>query len=81
MFSEVKVTKIYCMAVGFCKEFAKIRKRHMVESKNIKLHIHRSLNSFIANPPSVIAAYFFQSKRPATILQQSDFRATIPFQL
>ena len=53
----------------------------MVESKNIKLHIHRSLNSFIANSPSVIAAYFFQSKRPATILQQSDFRATIPFQL
>ena len=23
MFSEVKVTKIYCMAIGFCKEFAK----------------------------------------------------------
>ena len=27
MFSEVKVTKIYCMAVGFSKEFAKIQEK------------------------------------------------------
>ena len=27
MFSEVKVTKIYCMAIGFCKEFAKIQEK------------------------------------------------------
>ncbi len=24
MFSEVKVTKIYCMAIGFCKEFISV---------------------------------------------------------
>ena len=27
MFSEVKVTKIYCMAVSFSKEFAKIQEK------------------------------------------------------
>ncbi len=27
MFSEVKVTKIYCMAVVFSKEFAKIQEK------------------------------------------------------
>ena len=27
MFSEAKVTKIYCMAIGFCKEFAEIQEK------------------------------------------------------
>ena len=27
MFSEVKVTEIYCMADDFCKEFAKVQEK------------------------------------------------------
>ena len=29
MFSEVKVTEIYCMADDFCKEFAKVQKKNI----------------------------------------------------
>ena len=30
MFSEAKVTEIYCMADDFCKEFAKVQEKYMV---------------------------------------------------
>ncbi len=33
MFSESKVTEIYCMADDFCKEFAKVQEKYMVEDK------------------------------------------------
>ena len=33
MFSEVKVTEIYCMADDFCKEFTLLQKKYMVEDK------------------------------------------------
>ena len=36
MFSEAKVTKIYCMADDFCKEFAKAQEKYMVEDRNLK---------------------------------------------
>ena len=36
MFSEAKVTEIYCMADDFCKEFAKIQEKYMVDDKNRK---------------------------------------------
>ena len=29
MFSEAKVTEIYCLADDFCKEFAKYQENHM----------------------------------------------------
>ncbi len=32
MFSEAKVTEIYCMADDFCKEFAKVQGKYMVDS-------------------------------------------------
>lgn len=34
MFSESKVTEIYCMADDFCKEFALQQEKYMVEDKN-----------------------------------------------
>ena len=36
MFSEAKVTEIYCMADDFCKEFALQQKKYMLEDKNRK---------------------------------------------
>ena len=31
MFSEAKVTEIFCMADDFCKEFAKTQEKYMVD--------------------------------------------------
>ena len=39
MFSEAKVTEIFCMADDFCKELAKTQEKYMVENKN---HKHRN---------------------------------------
>ena len=36
MFSEAKVTEIYCMADDFCKEFALQQEKFMVEDKSCK---------------------------------------------
>ncbi len=36
MFSEAKVTEIYCLADDFCKEFALQQKKYMLEDKNRK---------------------------------------------
>ena len=36
MFSEAKVTEIYCRADDFCKEFAKAQEKYMVEDRNLK---------------------------------------------
>ena len=38
IFSEAKITQIYCMADDFCKEFAKVQEKYRVEDKN---HKHR----------------------------------------
>ena len=39
MFSEAKVTEIYCMADDFCKEFALQQEKYMVKESN---HNHRN---------------------------------------
>ena len=36
MFQESKVTKIYCMADDFCKEFVLKQEKYMVENKKQK---------------------------------------------
>ena len=36
MFSETKVTEIYCMANDFCKEIAQFQEKYMVEDKDIE---------------------------------------------
>ncbi len=37
MFSEAKVTEIYCMADDFCKEFAKIQKNIWLKTRIISI--------------------------------------------
>lgn len=37
MFSEAKVTEIYCMADDFCKEFTLQQEKYMVEDKKISI--------------------------------------------
>ena len=39
MFSEAKITEIYCMAYDFCKEFDKVQGKYMVKDKK---HKHRN---------------------------------------
>lgn len=34
MFSEAKVTEIYCLADDFCKEFAKYQEKHMFSTSS-----------------------------------------------
>lgn len=36
MFSVAKVTQIYCMADDFCKEFAEIQEKLMVEDRYVR---------------------------------------------
>ena len=36
MFTESKITEIYCMADDFCKEFALQQEKYMIEDKNTK---------------------------------------------
>ena len=38
MFSEAKVTEIYCLTDDFCKEFAKYQENHIFHSKCIVSH-------------------------------------------
>ena len=33
MFSETKITEIYCMTDDFCKEIAQFQEKYMVEDK------------------------------------------------
>ena len=34
MFSEAKVTEIYCLADDFCKEFSKYQEKHMFSTSS-----------------------------------------------
>ena len=36
MFSEAKVTEIYCLADDFCKEFAKYQENHMLHNQTLR---------------------------------------------
>lgn len=36
MFSEAKITEIYCMADDFCKEFANVQEKYLVTDKTAK---------------------------------------------
>ena len=35
MFSETKITEIYCMTDDFCKEIAQFQEKYMVEDKHL----------------------------------------------
>ncbi len=46
MFSESKVTEIYCMADDFCKEFTLQQEKYMVEDRVVSSINDRQLNLF-----------------------------------
>ena len=54
MFSEVKVTEIYCMADDFCKEFAKVQGKYMVENKN---HKHRNKPNWMSDAEIMVLLF------------------------
>ena len=41
MFTESKITEIYCLADDFCKEFTKQQEKYMLEDK-VEGHLHRN---------------------------------------
>ena len=85
MFSEDKVTEIFCLADEFCKFFDAQQEKSMLEAPQdgqrrrrkpnrmsdaeIEHSRHRSFNNFIANALSGIAAYCFFEKKPAIDLE------------
>lgn len=36
MFSETKITEIYCMTDDFCKEIAQFQEKYMVEDTSVR---------------------------------------------
>ena len=58
MFSEAKITEIYCMADDFCKEFAKIQEKYMVDDKN---HKHRNKPNRMSDAEIMVILILFHS--------------------
>ena len=58
MFSEAKVTEIYCMADDFCKEFAKAQEKYMVEDRN---HKHRNKPNRMSDAEIMFILILFHS--------------------
>ena len=58
MFSEAKVTEIFCMADDFCKEFAKTQEKYMVEDKN---HKHRNKPNRMSDAEIMVILILFHS--------------------
>ena len=58
MFSEDKVTEIYCMADDFCKEFARVQEKYMVEDKN---HKHRNKPNRMSDAEIMVILILFHS--------------------
>ena len=58
MFSESKVTEIFCMADDFCKEFAKTQEKYMVEEKN---HKHRNKPNRMSDAEIMVILILFHS--------------------
>ena len=57
MFSEAKVTEIYPMADDFCKEFAKVQEKYMVE----KNHKHRNKPNRMSDAKIMVILILFHS--------------------
>ena len=58
MFSEAKVTEIYCMADDFCKKFAKAQSEYMIEDKN---HKHRNKPNRMSDAEIMVILILFHS--------------------
>ena len=58
MFSEAKVTEIYCMADDFCKEFLLQQEKFMVEDKSCK---HRNKPNRMSDAEIMVILILFHS--------------------
>ncbi len=58
MFSEAKVTEIYCMADDFCKEFTLQQEKFMVEDKSCK---HRNKSNRMSDAEIMVILILFYS--------------------
>ena len=58
MFSEAKVTEIYCMADDFCKEFVLQQEKFMVEDKSCK---HRNKPNRMSDAEIMVILILFHS--------------------
>ena len=58
MFSESKVTEIYCMADDFCKEFTLQQEKYMIEDKPIK---HRNNPNRMSDAEVIVILILFHS--------------------
>lgn len=58
MFSEGKVTEIYYMADDFCKEFAKVQGKYMIEAPN---HKHRNKPNRMSDAEIMVILILFHS--------------------
>ena len=58
MFSEAKVTEIYCMADDFCKEFSKVQEKYIFEDKNRK---HRNKPKRMSDAEIMVILILFHS--------------------
>ena len=58
MFSEDKITKIYCIADDFCKEFAKWQEKYLVEDKRLR---HRNKPNRLNDAEIMVILILFHS--------------------
>lgn len=58
MFSEAKVTEIYCLADDFCKEFAMQQEKYMIEEKSTVRKYRNKPNRMIDAEIMVILILF-----------------------
>ena len=58
MFSESKVTEIYCMAYDFCKEFVLQQEKYMIEDKKIR---HRNKPNRMSDAEIMVILILFHS--------------------
>lgn len=63
MFTESKVTEIYCMTDDFCKEFAFQQEKHMLEEKN---RWHRNKPNRISDEELMVILILFHSGGSST---------------
>ena len=65
MLSDGKITEIFCMADDFCKSINSTS----VSIAQIEHSRHRSVNNFMVNAVSAIAAYCFFPKKPSISIE------------
>lgn len=60
MFSESKVTEIYCLADDFCKEFAVQQEKYMIEDKS---RPHRNKPNRMSDAEIMVILIFYPAHR------------------